>query len=82
VGHGAVTDAVAAEARALLKTRGLVKVKLDRAAAVDRGRKEMAEDLASRAEAGLVEVRRDRRGTPAGSRRRSRCTAPCPDIPF
>lgn len=57
VGRGGVTDAVAAEVKAQLEARDLVKVRLDRAQAAERGRKEMAEDLASRAGAELVEVR-------------------------
>ena len=57
IGRGGLTDGNAAEVAAQLKQRGLVKVKISRDAAGAEGRHKIAEDLAARARADLVEVR-------------------------
>ncbi len=72
IGRGGLTDGNAAEVAAQLRERGLVKVKISREAADAKGRQELAEELARRAGAELVEVRgltallagRGRRGRP------------------
>lgn len=57
IGRGGLTDGNAAEVTAQLKERGLVKVKISGEAAALKGRREVAEELALRAGAELVEVR-------------------------
>lgn len=57
IGRGGLTDGNAAEVKAQLKERGLVKVKVSREAADAAGRHKLAEDLAARAGGELVEVR-------------------------
>ena len=57
VGPGGVTDAVAAEARAQLKSRPLLKAKVSREAGEASGMKDLGEALAQQAGADLVEVR-------------------------
>ncbi len=57
VGRAGVTDSVAAEAALQLRTRELVKAKVAREAGDAAALKGLAEDLALRAGADLVEVR-------------------------
>jgi RNA-binding protein len=57
VGGDGVTPAVAAEAKAQLKSRELVKAKVSSEAADAKGMKVVGEELASQAGADLVEVR-------------------------
>ena len=57
IGRGGLTDGNAAEVAGQLKERGLVKVRISREAAALKGRRELAEELALRAGAELVEVR-------------------------
>lgn len=76
IGRTGLTDAVAAEVAAQLKTRGLVKVKLSPDVAQGEDREELARRLAERASGELVEVRgftillsRHRRAGADGERR-------------
>jgi RNA-binding protein len=77
VGRDGATDAVAAEARAQLKDRPLIKVKITPRAEGGASRHEVAAELARKAGAELVEVRgftavlaSRRRPTEAAPRRR------------
>ncbi len=56
-GKSGITDTLVVELREQLKRRGLVKVGLQPSATADAGRDAVAEELAARAGAMLVEVR-------------------------
>lgn len=54
VGKAGITDTVAREARKQIRARGLIKVKFLKAALGEKGKKELAEDIAAKTGSSLV----------------------------